>query len=74
MIFRRKNAKVICYSDSCGGQNRNIKISMLLKKYLHDLAPEDALEPIEQKYLVSGHSYNRCFGMIEKKRKISSEI
>lgn len=69
--------KVICYSDSCGGQNRNIKMTMLLKKYLHDLLPENALETIEQKFFVSGHSYNscdRCFGLIEKKRKISSEI
>lgn len=69
--------EIVLWSDSCGGQNRNIKVTMLLKKYLHDLTPEQSPEVIKQKYFVSGHSYNscdRCFGMIEKKRKVSTEI
>lgn len=28
--------KIILYSDSCGGQNRNIKVSLMLKKLLAD--------------------------------------
>jgi hypothetical protein len=69
--------KIILYSDSCGGQNKNIKLTMLLKKYLHDLTPENALQSIEQKYFTSGHSYNscdRCFGVIEKHRKTKDQI
>lgn len=69
--------KIILYSDACGGQNRNIKLTLLLKKYLHDLTPDDALMSIQQKYFVSGHSYNscdRCFGLIERHRKTKAEI
>lgn len=72
-----KVSKIILYSDSCGGQNRNIKLTMMLKKYLHDLTPDDSLTTIEQKYFVSGHSYNSCdrsFGIIENERKKSSNI
>lgn len=69
--------EIIMWSDSCGGQNRNIKLAMLLKSYLHNLTPDDSLEIIKQKYYVSGHSYNscdRCFGTIEKSRDRSSGI
>lgn len=62
--------RVIFWSDSCGGQNRNINITMMLKYFLN-LAHE-SLESIEQNYFVSGHSYNscdRCFGTIERERK-----
>lgn len=72
-----KTEQITMYSDSCGGQNRNIKLTLLLKKYLHDLSPEYSLESIVQKYLVSGHSYNscdRCFGLIEKHRKTTTDI
>lgn len=70
-------SEIIAYSDRCGGQNKNIKLTMLLKKYLHDLTPDHALELITQKYFVSGHSYNSCdrsFGLIEKERKNSGEV
>lgn len=69
--------KIILYSDSCGGQNKNIKLTLLLKKYLHDLPPDNPLQSIEQEYFVSGHSYNscdRCFGVIEKHRKTKGDI
>lgn len=72
-----KTTKIIMYSDSCGGQNRNIKLTLLLKKFLHDLTPDYSLESIDQKYLVSGHSYNacdRCFSYIERHRKKNDEI
>lgn len=65
---------LILYSDCCGGQNRNVKITLLLKKCLFD---SSHLQSIHQKYFVSGHSYNscdRCFGMIENKRKKSAEL
>lgn len=56
-----KTKRVIAYSDSCGGQNRNIKLTVLLKKYLNDLLPDNMpLQKIEQKYFLPGHSYNSC--------------
>lgn len=65
------NTKTVkCWSDSCGGQNRNIKLTLMLKIFLHDLTPDSSIETIEQKYFIPGHSYNscdRCFGVIEKK-------
>lgn len=70
-------SKIIAYSDRCGGQNRNINLTLLLKKCLHDLAPEYSLKSITQKYFVSGHSYNSCdrsFGLIEKQRKMCQEL
>lgn len=68
--------RIILYSDSCGGQNRNIKTTMILKKCL-DSWPFDGLESIEQRFYLSGHSYNscdRCFGVIEKQKKSTERI
>lgn len=67
--------KIILYSDACPGQNRNIKMTLMLKKILNDW-PNGQLQTIEQRFFVSGHSYNSCdssFGIIERQRK-SSEI
>lgn len=66
--------KVYLYSDSCGGQNRNIKVTLLLKKLLYLL---DNVDIINQKYFISGHSWNscdRCFAIIEKQRKFTTEV
>lgn len=66
--------EIILYSDSCGGQNRNIKMTLLLKKLLSTL---ENVNSIEQKFFISGHSYNscdRCFGIIEKQRKATADI
>lgn len=62
--------KIILYSDACGGQNRNIFLTIMLKHLLE--ADLQHVESIEHKFFVSGHSYNscdRCFGMIERNRK-----
>uniref|UniRef100_A0A1B0GNF7 Uncharacterized protein n=1 Tax=Phlebotomus papatasi TaxID=29031 RepID=A0A1B0GNF7_PHLPP len=59
--------KVILYSDSCGGQNRNIKMALFLKHFLCQNTHN--ITKITQKFFVSGHSYNSCdrsFGTIEK--------
>lgn len=66
--------KVYLYSDSCGGQNRNIKMTLLLKKVLHLL---DNVDVITQKFFIPGHSYNSCdrsFALIEQQRKITTEV
>lgn len=59
---------VILYSDSCGGQNRNIKVALILKHFL----ASSNLDLIEQKFFLSGHSFNSCdqnFGYIEKEQR-----
>lgn len=67
---------VIFYSDACGGQNRNIKMSLILKKYLHS-ETNTSVQKIVHNFFVSGHSYNacdRCFGLIEKKARGATNI
>lgn len=68
--------KIVLYSDACGGQNRNIKTTLMLKKML-DSWPYSELKSIEQNFFVSGHSYNscdRCFGLIERQKNITEQI
>lgn len=73
--FLPSNAEnIILYSDSCGGQNRNIKMTLLLKKILTSLVN---VHTITQKFFISGHSYNscdRCFGIIDRQRKVTQDI
>lgn len=64
---------IILYSDACPGQNRNIKTTLLLKKCL-DAWLHNPLKSIEQRFFVSGHSYNSCFGLIERQKKITESI
>lgn len=57
--------KVILWSDSCGGQNRNIKIVLILKTVLEN---HPSLQEIIIRFLVSGHSFlpnDSDFGDIE---------
>lgn len=68
--------EIILYSDACPGQNRNIKTTLMLKKCLDSWA-YTALKSIEQRFFVSGHSYNscdRCFGLIERQKKVTESI
>lgn len=63
-------------SDSCSGQNRNIKMSLILK---HVLANWDnpEMKTIEQHFYIPGHSYNSCdrsFGTIELQRRRTEDI
>lgn len=65
--------RVILYSDCCGGQNRNIKITLLLKHFLAN----SSIELLEENFFLSGHSYNSCdrnFGLIEKERKLHETV
>ena len=60
---------LILYSDACGGQNRNIKMSLMLNYVLLKSA---SLKIIDQKFFVSGHSFSSCdqdFGIIEKEKR-----
>jgi hypothetical protein len=57
---------VIAYSDSCTGQNRNIKLALTWMKIVQ--SSENDIEILDHKFLISGHSYlpnDRDFGVIE---------
>ncbi|KAG5881027.1 hypothetical protein JTB14_018049 [Gonioctena quinquepunctata] len=58
--------ELILWSDSFGGQNRNIKITLLLKAII---SSHPSLRTVSSKYLLPGHSYlanDRDFGEIER--------
>lgn len=66
--------EIILYSDSCGAQNRNIKMSLMMSHYLDK---KNNLKSITQSFFLSGHSYNVCdrkFAIIEKKRRQTTNI
>lgn len=66
--------ELILYSDSCGGQNRNIKMSLMLSHYLDK---SNTLTSITQNFFLTGHSYNVCdrkFAIIERKRRKATNI
>lgn len=49
----------------------------MLKHFLENVWKHPELEAIEQRFYVSGHSYNSCdlsFGRIEKQRKITESV
>lgn len=60
---------LVLWSDSCGGQNRNIKIVLMLKCVLES---HPTIQKITMRYLISGHSYlpnDDDFGKIESALK-----
>lgn len=62
------------YSDQCGGQNRNIKLSLLCQYIVSN--PEYTINKIDHTFLVSSHSYLPCnqdFGLVEKQKKTVSK-
>lgn len=62
------------YSDSCGGQNRNIKTVLFLS---HVLQTHPNLDEINQKFFIPGHSFDSCdrdFGIIERSKAYHEEI
>src|SRR5258705_6370941 len=66
--------KLIIWSDNCAAQNKN---RMLLFLWFYLIA-RGIVDEVQQKYLVSGHSYLSCdrdFALIEKiKRKRKCEV
>lgn len=65
---------LILWSDSCGGQNRNIKIVLMLKAIL-DVHP--SLTKITLRFLTSGHSFlpnDTDFGDIECALKLQQRL
>lgn len=61
---------IIAYSDTCTGQNRNIKLALTWMKIVAE--SDNNISVIDHKFLVSGHSYMRNdadFGNIESAAK-----
>ena len=66
---------LIAYSDSCGGQNRNVNFLCLWQDVVS--SSRYSYEVIDHKFMVSGHSYlpnDRDFGRIEKARRCTSAV
>lgn len=65
--LRSKTTKLVCYSDSCFGQNKNF--SMIC--FWNTLILEKMFDQIDHKFLVRGHTFlpnDRDFSHIEKKK------
>ena len=72
-LANRDITSITAFSDSCGGQNRNIKIALL---WMH-LTQTTSIELVNHKFMVSGHSYlpnDADFGIIERTKPKSTEI
>lgn len=66
--------ELIVWSDSCGGQNRNIKMVLLFKSIL---ATHPQIEKITMRYLVPGYTYlpnDAEFGDIECALKLHNRL
>ena len=66
---------LIAFSDSCGGQNRNV---YMLSMWLHMVASDDfPFTTIDHKFMTVGHSYlpnERDFGSIETARRKANHL
>lgn len=74
MNIRHPVKKLLLWSDSCGGQNRSIKLVMML---MHTLQNHPSLETISLRFLQSGHSFlpnDTDFGDMECKLKKDERI
>lgn len=61
--------KLACFSDCCGGQNRNIKIALLWNYVVQ--SDKFAVTEIDHKFLVTGHTFlpnDQDFGLVEKNK------
>lgn len=73
--YAANHEQIITYSDSCTGQNRNIKTVLSLLKLVQ--STEIKAVSIEMKFLVSGHSYlpnDSDFAIIESCAKKNQNI
>jgi hypothetical protein len=72
---RPSDTELIAWSDSCGGQNRNIKMSLSFLKLVGDT--NLPFKTITQKFLESGHSFlpnDADFSDIEKRLKYHPHV
>lgn len=70
-LVQAKERKLIIYSDRCCGQNNNWRVLNLMAL----LVSRGYFSQIEQKFMVSGHSFlpcDRSFATLDKRRKVST--
>ncbi|XP_059424654.1 uncharacterized protein LOC132159083 [Carassius carassius] len=70
-LVQAKERKLIIYSDRCCGQNNNWRVLNLMAL----LVSRGYFSQIEQKFIVSGHSFlpcDRSFATLDKRRKVST--
>lgn len=48
--------KIVLFCDNCAGQNKNIKLTLQIKKFLCE---QSNIQTIEQRFLLAGHSFNQ---------------
>lgn len=58
--------KIVLFSDIHNGQNRNMKMSLMLNQYLALSKENVELESIEQHFFVRGHGINSCSRSFKK--------
>ena len=65
---------LILWADSCGGQNRSIKLVLML---IHTMQHHTSLQSITLRFLLSGHSFlpnDANFGVIESQLKTQQRL
>ena len=70
-----KTKTLVAWSDSCGGQNRNIKVTVTNMKIVQ--SNNNSYEEIIHKFLESGHSFlpnDSDFSDIEKRKKLHPNV
>ncbi|XP_050515795.1 uncharacterized protein LOC126890691 isoform X1 [Diabrotica virgifera virgifera] len=66
--------KIILYSDTCGGQNKNSHVAAM---FTYLLQQKNTIEEIHHKFLIPGHTRMECdadHSLIEKKKKKSATL
>jgi len=67
--------ELICYSDCCGGQNRNIKLALFWNYVVQN--KKFTVTSVDHKFLVSGHTFlpnDQDFGLIEKNKRYNKDV
>ncbi|CAH1099175.1 unnamed protein product [Psylliodes chrysocephalus] len=70
-----RTEKLVMFSDQCGGQNRNIKMTALCNYIVS--SELSTVNEINHKFLVSRHSFLPCdqdLGLVEKQKKFCRDI
>lgn len=65
---------LVLWADSCGGQNRNIKLVLMLMSILYN---HPTIQTVHLRFLISGHSFlpnDTMFGKIESALKYHQRI
>ena len=70
-----KTTRLVCFSDCCGGQNRNIKLALMWNYIVQ--RPDIPVTEIDHKFLIPGHTYlpnDQDFGLVEKNKRAFSDV